>query len=176
MAHPHDHEQRIRRARLSLDGLSVGDAFGERFFLAPETVERMVSGRELPVSPWRYSDDTVMGLSVFETLRQHGEIIQDRLARRFADKYSRDPLIQFYRCSSPTTPRFSPMLRSSRSRIWRSSSRSVVIPRSAGTCSLGSPTRPRLSRRSGRLGTLHERRRGASHDPISSPLRAGWEP
>ena len=29
---PPDHEARMVRARLSLDGLSLGDAFGERFF------------------------------------------------------------------------------------------------------------------------------------------------
>lgn len=29
---PANHVDRMTRARLSLDGLSVGDAFGERFF------------------------------------------------------------------------------------------------------------------------------------------------
>jgi hypothetical protein len=33
---PRDHEARMDRARLSLAGLSVGDAFGERFFAQGE--------------------------------------------------------------------------------------------------------------------------------------------
>lgn len=35
----------IGRARRSLDGLSVGDAFGERFFARLETVQRMIEQR-----------------------------------------------------------------------------------------------------------------------------------
>ena len=32
MSRPADHGSRLERTRLSLDGLSLGDAFGERFF------------------------------------------------------------------------------------------------------------------------------------------------
>ena len=42
---PADHADRLARARLSLLGLSVGDAFGEQFFRSPEeALWRTVSG------------------------------------------------------------------------------------------------------------------------------------
>jgi ADP-ribosylglycohydrolase len=74
----------VGRALLSLDGLSVGDAFGERFFVPSGEVLRRVSRRELPETPWTYTDDTEMALSIVEILRERGAIDQDDLARRFA--------------------------------------------------------------------------------------------
>ena len=82
----------IGRARLALEGLSVGDAFGERFFGDPARVASLVERQEIPRSPWYWTDDTAMGLSVFEILREHGTIDQDRLALRFAERYRRDPV------------------------------------------------------------------------------------
>ncbi len=82
---PADHRERIERARLSLDGLSVGDAFGGRFNFRTEP------GRDLPPPPWHYSDDTVMALSVAEVLDRHGRIEQEDLAGRFARRYLADP-------------------------------------------------------------------------------------
>jgi ADP-ribosylglycohydrolase len=79
------------RARLSLDGLSVGDAFGERFFGPSSEVLRRISLRELPGAPWAYTDDTEMALSIVEVLEQRGGIDQDLLATRFADR------MQFHR-------------------------------------------------------------------------------
>ncbi len=35
-------------ARLSLDGLSLGDSFGERFFVHPDLVDRMIATRAMP--------------------------------------------------------------------------------------------------------------------------------
>src|SRR5688572_27574181 len=87
---PADHDVRIERARLALDGLSVGDSFGQRFF-APGVVERLIQQRELPYPPWRYTDDTEMALAVFEVLRQYGQIEQDALAATFARRYAADP-------------------------------------------------------------------------------------
>jgi ADP-ribosylglycohydrolase len=74
----------VGRALLSLDGLSVGDAFGERFFVASHEALRRVSRRELPDTPWTYTDDTEMALSIVDILRERGAIDQDDLARRFA--------------------------------------------------------------------------------------------
>ena len=82
---PADHQDRIARARLSLDGLSVGDAFGGRFNFRTEP------SRDLPPPPWYVSDDTVMALSVVGVLDRHGEINQDELARLFARRYQADP-------------------------------------------------------------------------------------
>ena len=73
------------RARLSLDGLSVGDAFGELFFTRPP------SATELPIGPWRWTDDTHMALSVVEVLETHGHIEQDSLAQAFARRFAEEP-------------------------------------------------------------------------------------
>jgi ADP-ribosylglycohydrolase len=74
------------RAFLSLEGLSVGDAFGEQFFVASDEAMRLISRRELPVPPWTYTDDTEMALSIVEMLRERTRIDQDLLAKRFAER------------------------------------------------------------------------------------------
>jgi len=76
----------IGRMWLSLDGLSIGDSFGETFFTSPDEVLRRVSRRELPVAPWTYTDDTEMALSIVEILSERGLIDQDLLAARFAKR------------------------------------------------------------------------------------------
>jgi ADP-ribosylglycohydrolase len=81
-------QDRLNRARLSLEGLSVGDAFGERFFVHPDVVERLLALRALPAPPWAYTDDTEMALSVVAVLRQHNSIDQDALAQSFASHYN----------------------------------------------------------------------------------------
>lgn len=51
---------RLDRAHVALEGLSVGDAFGERFFVHPDVAGRLIAERALPVPPWSYTDDTEM--------------------------------------------------------------------------------------------------------------------
>ena len=102
-------EERLLRARRSLDGLSVGDAFGERYFMSAELASELIrSGQyaDLPViyddellarvvaerrAPseklWRFTDDTQMALSVVENLRDFGAINADELARSFSRNY-----------------------------------------------------------------------------------------
>lgn len=87
-----DRDERLARARLSLDGLSIGDGFGERFFVAPEHVERFIEMRAVPGAPWRWTDDTAMGISIVETLAQHDRIDPDDLAHRFARRHRADPM------------------------------------------------------------------------------------
>jgi ADP-ribosylglycohydrolase len=82
-----EREARLRRMRLSLDGLSVGDAFGQQFFYFPE----FIAPRRLPADPWTFTDDTVMALSVGEVLAKHGRIEQDELALAFARRYCEEP-------------------------------------------------------------------------------------
>jgi ADP-ribosylglycohydrolase len=90
-----EHAQRMERARLSLEGLSIGDAFGECFFFDPNLVFKMIrSGvlpgppydpkvieghmrdgcaalREVPaLPPWKWTDDTA--LAVVQVLSEHG--------------------------------------------------------------------------------------------------------
>lgn len=83
------HSTRISRARLSLEGLSIGDAFGECFFssLALSGLEE----RTLPSAPWGWTDDTAMAVSIVETLERHFGIDRDHLARAFATRYAAEP-------------------------------------------------------------------------------------
>lgn len=84
-------QERLRYAQASLAGLSVGDAFGDRFFTNPAAVERLIETRAVPVPPWRYTDDTVMALSIVDVLTDRGAIDEDWLADFFAARYRLDP-------------------------------------------------------------------------------------
>lgn len=92
MSLPPDHAARCERALRSLEGLSLGDSFGQRFFTSPTLVEQLIEQRAMPAGPWTYTDDTEMALAVLETLRRHGAIDRDELARRFATRYRENPL------------------------------------------------------------------------------------
>lgn len=91
MMNEEDHLARLQRARASLEGLSVGDAFGERFFVHPRAVEQSVEQRALPAAPWTYTDDTVMALSVMDVLSEKRMVDQELLATLFAARYRLDP-------------------------------------------------------------------------------------
>jgi ADP-ribosylglycohydrolase len=88
---PEGHENRMQRALLSLDGLSVGDAFGECFFGNPMVVERRIEQHEPPPPPWFFTDDTAMALSIVRCIAHYGCIERDALAAAFASEYARDP-------------------------------------------------------------------------------------
>ena len=75
----------IDDALLSLEGLSVGDAFGEIFFF------RSPSRRDLPEGPWRWTDDTHMAISIVDILKNCGKIDQDALAAAFAERFMQEP-------------------------------------------------------------------------------------
>ncbi len=85
-----------QRARMhtSLDGLSVGDAFGDRIFFdhrvfQAELFDLPLAQRPLPAGRWSYTDDTAMALSIVEVLARHGVIDQDALARSFGARFER---------------------------------------------------------------------------------------
>lgn len=80
-------KQRCSRALLSLDGLSVGDAFGQTFFCKEEDAEKRLAERSLPPPQWFFTDDTLMSLSVVACLLKFGKIEQDWLAASFAERY-----------------------------------------------------------------------------------------
>ena len=82
-----DPASRLARALRSLDGLSIGDAFGEAFFSNPTNLAPRMEARIAPDPPWHYTDDTIMAMSVVETLEEHGRIDQDGLAARFGRAY-----------------------------------------------------------------------------------------
>jgi ADP-ribosylglycohydrolase len=74
-----------------LDGLSIGDGFGECFFSDDVNVVKRERERRPPPAPWIVTDDTVMALSVVRCLKREGHINQDTLAAAFASEYSLDP-------------------------------------------------------------------------------------
>ena len=78
----------IANANRSLDGLSVGDAFGELFF---RYSPYKATFDDLPTSLWKWTDDTHMALSIVEVLKAHQRIDQDALAQAFARRYIQEP-------------------------------------------------------------------------------------
>jgi ADP-ribosylglycohydrolase len=82
---------RCNRARHCLQGLSLGDAFGQQFFAEADQINHWLRHRELPPAPWEFTDDSIMALAVVETLERCGLIEQDVLARAFAAKYRLQP-------------------------------------------------------------------------------------
>lgn len=78
----------LELARLSLVGLSLGDSFGDNFFLHSRTAHALITAQKLPDAPWMFTDDTNMALSIYENLRLHGRIHQDTLAQSFATHYT----------------------------------------------------------------------------------------
>jgi ADP-ribosylglycohydrolase len=81
---------RLDLARQSLLGLSLGDAFGETFFGPESTILDRIQQRILQEGSWLFTDDTIMGIGVYNILSKSGKIDQDLLAREFADNYLLD--------------------------------------------------------------------------------------
>ncbi len=84
-------QARLERALLSLDGLSVGDAFGQMLSTCSRSARSVVDRRGLPSGPWWHTDDTQMALAIVEELNAHGQIACDSLAPRFVKRYQADP-------------------------------------------------------------------------------------
>jgi ADP-ribosylglycohydrolase len=82
-------DERLDRACLSLDGLSIGDAFGQQF-LSPH-VAAAAARNNPPTAPWNYTDDTEMAIALTETLRDCEHVDQDFLAQRLAERYRTEP-------------------------------------------------------------------------------------
>jgi ADP-ribosylglycohydrolase len=75
----------LARARLALDGVSVGDAFGASFYPRPRSD---IAARTLSADPrWLWTDDAAMGISIVEELIARGDIDEASLAMRFATRY-----------------------------------------------------------------------------------------
>jgi ADP-ribosylglycohydrolase len=77
----------MARALESLEGLASGDAFGECFFNPHNRAAENRAGRVLPPAPWRFTDDTIMAVSVCACLERHGGIEPEWLAESFARHY-----------------------------------------------------------------------------------------
>jgi ADP-ribosylglycohydrolase len=83
-------EQRKELAEVVLDGLSVGDAFGELFAYGSESVRERV-GKGVMAGPWWWTDDTAMALGIMECLQRAGTIEEPTLAWIFSRNYKRQP-------------------------------------------------------------------------------------
>jgi ADP-ribosylglycohydrolase len=91
--------ERLDRALLSLEGLSVGDAFGERFFVHRPDLAKIQTANnyedlrrvQLEAPPWRWTDDTAMALSIVKCLAADSSINQDHLALEFSKRYVAEP-------------------------------------------------------------------------------------
>ena len=66
----------------SLVGLSVGDAFGQRFAFQ-SVAEDYLADQVPPPAPWYWTDDTNMALSIVDELARSDSIDQDALAQSF---------------------------------------------------------------------------------------------
>ncbi|TDD90170.1 ADP-ribosylglycohydrolase family protein [Actinomadura darangshiensis] len=77
-------DERAARAKGSLAGLSVGDAFGDQFFLLANRHVPATTG--VPPAPWNWSDDTEMACSVMDVLNRFGQIDQGALVKAFAGR------------------------------------------------------------------------------------------
>jgi len=78
------HPTKLHLAKTSLLGLSIGDALGETFFGPAEIISARINNRELQDGNWFFTDDTVMGIGVYNILSKFGAINQDELAKEFA--------------------------------------------------------------------------------------------
>lgn len=85
-----NHNNRLDLAKRSLFGLSIGDAFGETFFGSEAIISDRLQRRQLQEGNWLFTDDTVMGIGVYNVLSKNGSIDQDLLAKEFADNYLLD--------------------------------------------------------------------------------------
>ena len=82
--------ERSARARVALDGLSVGDAFGEVSAYGSDRVRHRVE-MGIVGGPWWWTDDTAMALGIMECLERDGCIREETLAWIFARNFKRDP-------------------------------------------------------------------------------------
>ncbi|MCW1886234.1 ADP-ribosylglycohydrolase family protein [Luteolibacter flavescens] len=78
------------RARTVLEGLSVGDAFGEMMAYGHSGVRGRVA-LGVPAGPWWWTDDTAMALGIEECLHRCGAIEEEMLAWIFARNFKHDP-------------------------------------------------------------------------------------
>lgn len=121
-----DANERLTRAIHSLQGLSCGDAFGERFFVHPDVAHSLITQRAVPSAPWRYTDDTAMAVAIAETLEEFGEINPERLAENFGRRFIADPH-RGYRPAMHSLPLNWPIIRNT-GENWRHSYLRGAVP------------------------------------------------
>ena len=83
-------EDRIKYAKRALEGIALGDCFGQTFFMEDEVACQRIKERKILEESWYFTDDTVMGIGIYRVLEKYGEINQDKLAEIFAKNYLLD--------------------------------------------------------------------------------------
>lgn len=83
-------KNRIEYAKRALDGIALGDCFGQTFFVPDDIARQRIKDREILNEPWSFTDDTVMAIGIYRILEKYGKIDQDELAKVFADNYALD--------------------------------------------------------------------------------------
>ena len=81
----------LANALISLDGLSIGDAFGQLMSVRARSIRKVIETHGLPGPRWIHTDDTQMAMAVVEELAAHQAISGDSLAWRFVRRYQNDP-------------------------------------------------------------------------------------
>ncbi len=84
---PADQSERKRRALRALEGLSVGDAFGELFFRPDKAAGWLFARQVDAAAPWCWTDDTAMAIAVVETLVARGRVDSADFADRLLKQY-----------------------------------------------------------------------------------------
>jgi len=82
--------ENLKLAAEILEGVALGDAFGESYSYYAYDV-RARAKEELLAGRWRYTDDTIMTLGIIECLARFNEINQDVLAWIFSKRFNQDP-------------------------------------------------------------------------------------
>lgn len=83
-------KDKLLLASKSLTGISIGDAFGERFFGEESLMKTYIHQRIIPESSLDFTDDTIMAIAIFKSLEKFGEINQGFLAEEFTKNYYLD--------------------------------------------------------------------------------------
>ncbi|MFF2077919.1 ADP-ribosylglycohydrolase family protein [Kitasatospora sp. NPDC058162] len=111
-------------ARDALEGLALGDGFGERWFplfRGPAVAFRQIRARQVPAeTPWHWTDDTAMALSVYGILTAYEAVHQERLAQAFGATYLADAYRGYGNGMSLLLPRLA-----DRPSQWRAESRKL---------------------------------------------------
>ncbi len=84
-------KKRVQLARHCLQGLAIGDAFGESFFGDTNTIRQHLATRTSPATTWEYTDDTVMAIAVYQQLVQRQSIDQDAFVQALVRCHQADP-------------------------------------------------------------------------------------
>lgn len=83
-------KQRLELAFKTLQGISIGDAFGDSFFGEQDKILHHIHQKTIPDTQWEFTDDTVMTIAIFKQLEKYGCIDQDDLAIQFAKNHQLD--------------------------------------------------------------------------------------